>query len=180
MKVDSAGHLYVTGATGVWVFEPDGASLGVITTPEGPAELRLGRCRPADPLHHRQTSPIPGLARRCRAARRWSANPSRRAGFVISPCPVATVLSQGRVRKLVRGHARFAIRLLSPDARECAGLIAALARDATNAYGGDFDSTAFGRLVDPRASCCGGSRAILVNGPIARWPQLSPCAYASS
>lgn len=42
MKVDSAGHLYVTGATGVWVFEPDGTPLGVITTPEGPANCAWG------------------------------------------------------------------------------------------------------------------------------------------
>ena len=42
MKVDSAGHLYVTGATGIWVFEPDGTPLGVITTPEGPANCGWG------------------------------------------------------------------------------------------------------------------------------------------
>jgi gluconolactonase len=42
MKLDSAGHLYVTGATGVWVFEPDGACLGVIVTPERPANCAWG------------------------------------------------------------------------------------------------------------------------------------------
>lgn len=42
LKVDSAGHLYVTGATGVWVFEPDGISLGVIVTPERPANCAWG------------------------------------------------------------------------------------------------------------------------------------------
>ena len=42
MKVDSAGHLYVTGATGVWVFEPDGTWLGVIVTPERPANCAWG------------------------------------------------------------------------------------------------------------------------------------------
>ena len=42
MKVDEAGHLYVTGATGVWVFEPDGTWLGVIATPERPANCAWG------------------------------------------------------------------------------------------------------------------------------------------
>lgn len=42
MKVDTEGHLYVTGATGVWVFEPDGAPLGVIVTPERPANCAWG------------------------------------------------------------------------------------------------------------------------------------------
>lgn len=42
MKLDEAGHLYVTGATGVWVFEPDGACLGVIVTPERPANCAWG------------------------------------------------------------------------------------------------------------------------------------------
>jgi len=42
MKIDEAGHLYVTGATGVWVFEPNGELLGVITTPEGPANCAWG------------------------------------------------------------------------------------------------------------------------------------------
>lgn len=42
MKIDEAGHLYVTGATGVWVFEPNGELLGVITTPERPANCAWG------------------------------------------------------------------------------------------------------------------------------------------
>jgi gluconolactonase len=42
MKVDVEGHLYVTGATGVWVFEPDGTHLGVIVTPERPANCAWG------------------------------------------------------------------------------------------------------------------------------------------
>lgn len=42
MKVDSQGHLYVTGATGVWVIEPDGECLGVIVTPERPANCAWG------------------------------------------------------------------------------------------------------------------------------------------
>ncbi len=42
MKVDSEGNLYVTGATGVWVFEPDGTHLGVIVTPERPANCAWG------------------------------------------------------------------------------------------------------------------------------------------
>ncbi|HTG50582.1 MAG TPA: SMP-30/gluconolactonase/LRE family protein [Gemmatimonadales bacterium] len=42
MKIDVEGHLYVTGATGVWVFEPDGTHLGVIVTPERPANCAWG------------------------------------------------------------------------------------------------------------------------------------------
>ena len=42
MKIDVAGHLYVAGATGVWVFEPDGTHLGVLVTPERPANLAWG------------------------------------------------------------------------------------------------------------------------------------------
>ncbi len=42
MKIDEAGHLYVTGATGIWVFEPDGSHLGVIVTPERPANCAWG------------------------------------------------------------------------------------------------------------------------------------------
>ena len=42
MKVDVEGHLYVTGATGVWVFEPDGTRLGVVVTPERPANCAWG------------------------------------------------------------------------------------------------------------------------------------------
>jgi len=42
MKVDQAGHLYVTGATGIWVYEPDGTCLGVITLPELPANCAWG------------------------------------------------------------------------------------------------------------------------------------------
>jgi gluconolactonase len=42
MKIDVAGNLYVTGATGVWVFAPDGAHLGVIVTPERPANCAWG------------------------------------------------------------------------------------------------------------------------------------------
>jgi gluconolactonase len=42
MKVDQAGHLYVTGATGIWVYAPDGTCLGVITLPELPANCAWG------------------------------------------------------------------------------------------------------------------------------------------
>lgn len=42
MKVDEEGNLYVTGATGVWVFEPNGKLLGVITTPERPSNCAWG------------------------------------------------------------------------------------------------------------------------------------------
>ncbi len=42
MKVDVLGNLYVTGATGVWVFAPDGTHLGVIVTPERPSNCAWG------------------------------------------------------------------------------------------------------------------------------------------
>jgi len=42
MKVNESGHLFVTGATGVWVFEPDGTLLGVIAPPERPANCAWG------------------------------------------------------------------------------------------------------------------------------------------
>jgi len=42
MKVDVEGHLYVAGATAVWVFEPDGELLGWVATPERPANLAWG------------------------------------------------------------------------------------------------------------------------------------------
>ena len=42
LKIDEEGHLFVTGATGVWVFEPDGTHLGVIVTPERPANCAWG------------------------------------------------------------------------------------------------------------------------------------------
>jgi len=42
MKIDREGNLFVTGATGVWVFEPDGTRLGVIVTPEQPANCAWG------------------------------------------------------------------------------------------------------------------------------------------
>ncbi|WP_311735330.1 SMP-30/gluconolactonase/LRE family protein [Bradyrhizobium yuanmingense] len=34
MKVDEAGRVFCTGASGVWVFEPDGTLIGIIETPE--------------------------------------------------------------------------------------------------------------------------------------------------
>jgi gluconolactonase len=42
MKVDVEGRIYCTGPGGTWVFGPDGARLGVIRTPEIPANLCFG------------------------------------------------------------------------------------------------------------------------------------------
>lgn len=42
MKIDEQGHLYVAGATGIWVFEPNGELLGVVVTPERPANCAWG------------------------------------------------------------------------------------------------------------------------------------------
>jgi gluconolactonase len=42
MKVDVEGRVYCTGPGGTWVFAPSGEKLGVITTPEVPANLCFG------------------------------------------------------------------------------------------------------------------------------------------
>jgi gluconolactonase len=42
MKVDVQGRVYCTGPGGTWVFTPDGTRLGVIRTPEVPANLAFG------------------------------------------------------------------------------------------------------------------------------------------
>lgn len=42
MKVDVEGNVYCTGPGGTWVFAPDGTKLGVIRTPEVPANLVFG------------------------------------------------------------------------------------------------------------------------------------------
>ena len=42
LKVDSAGRVFSTGPGGCWVWEPDGELLGVIETPELPANVGWG------------------------------------------------------------------------------------------------------------------------------------------
>lgn len=42
MKIDRDGNLYVTGATGVWVWAPDGTCVGVVETPERPSNCAWG------------------------------------------------------------------------------------------------------------------------------------------
>jgi len=42
MKVDQQGRVYCTGPGGTWVFAPDGNRLGIIRTPEIPANLCFG------------------------------------------------------------------------------------------------------------------------------------------
>jgi gluconolactonase len=42
MKVDVEGRLYCTGPGGTWVFAPDGKRLGIIHTPEVPANICFG------------------------------------------------------------------------------------------------------------------------------------------
>ncbi len=42
MKVDVAGHVYCTGAGGVWVFDSDGKHLGTLMTPEKPSNCAWG------------------------------------------------------------------------------------------------------------------------------------------
>ncbi|MBE9125527.1 MULTISPECIES: SMP-30/gluconolactonase/LRE family protein [unclassified Coleofasciculus] len=42
MKIDQEGHLYCTGAGGVWVLDSQGKHLGTIVTPEEPANCAWG------------------------------------------------------------------------------------------------------------------------------------------
>ena len=42
MKVDVEGRVWCTGPGGTWVFAPDGARLGIIRTPEVPANVAFG------------------------------------------------------------------------------------------------------------------------------------------
>ena len=42
MKVDVEGRVYCTGPGGTWVFAPDGRRLGIIQTPEVPANICFG------------------------------------------------------------------------------------------------------------------------------------------
>jgi gluconolactonase len=42
MKVDVEGRVYCTGPGGTWVFAPDGKRLGIIRTPEVPANIAFG------------------------------------------------------------------------------------------------------------------------------------------
>ena len=42
MKVDVQGRIFCTGPGGTWVFAPDGSQLGIIRTPEVPANLAFG------------------------------------------------------------------------------------------------------------------------------------------
>jgi gluconolactonase len=42
MKVDTAGRVFCTGPSGVWVFQPNGTLIGIIETPEVTANLAFG------------------------------------------------------------------------------------------------------------------------------------------
>ncbi len=42
MKVDIKGNVYSTGPGGVWIFSPNGELIGIIETPEAPANLAWG------------------------------------------------------------------------------------------------------------------------------------------
>ncbi|MGK7898191.1 MAG: SMP-30/gluconolactonase/LRE family protein [Xenococcus sp. (in: cyanobacteria)] len=42
MKVDIQGNVYSTGPGGVWIFSPNGDLLGIIETPEAPANIAWG------------------------------------------------------------------------------------------------------------------------------------------
>ena len=39
MKVDKSGRVYVAVALGIWVFEPDGRLLGILSLPVRPSNL---------------------------------------------------------------------------------------------------------------------------------------------
>jgi gluconolactonase len=42
LRVDEHGNVWVTGPGGIWVIGPDGVQLGLIETPEFPANLAFG------------------------------------------------------------------------------------------------------------------------------------------
>jgi gluconolactonase len=42
MKVDSAGRVYCTGPGGIWIWEPDGTQVGVLTFPEVATNIAWG------------------------------------------------------------------------------------------------------------------------------------------
>jgi gluconolactonase len=42
MKLDAEGNLYVTGPGGIWLLDPAGNPLGIVVTPEQPANLVFG------------------------------------------------------------------------------------------------------------------------------------------
>lgn len=42
LKLDTEGNVYVTGKGGIWVFNPEGTRLGIISVPELPANLCWG------------------------------------------------------------------------------------------------------------------------------------------
>ena len=42
MKIDAQGRVFVTGAEGVWVFDPNGQRLGILATPEKPSNCCWG------------------------------------------------------------------------------------------------------------------------------------------
>ena len=42
MKVDTAGNIYCTGPTGIWIVSPTGVSMGKIAVPETPANCNWG------------------------------------------------------------------------------------------------------------------------------------------
>jgi gluconolactonase len=42
MKIDVEGNLYSAAAGGIWVFSADGENLGIISTPETPANCAWG------------------------------------------------------------------------------------------------------------------------------------------
>jgi hypothetical protein len=50
LKIDTAGRVFSTGPGGCWVWEPDGEFLGVIETPELPANVGWLGGRFQDPL----------------------------------------------------------------------------------------------------------------------------------
>jgi hypothetical protein len=52
MKIDRAGNIFATGPGGVLILSPQGQTPGHDRTSRDPGELRVGRCRRKDPLHH--------------------------------------------------------------------------------------------------------------------------------
>ena len=102
MKVDTAGRVFCTGPSGVWVFAPDGTCIGIIETPEVTANVAFGGPDLRTLFMTSSTSiytlrvKTPGC--RIRGTRRAS---NRRGAFIgaSAPAPVRDARCRRRLRR---------------------------------------------------------------------------------